>query len=157
MRAHPTGRSVRPARGGISWVSALLLVLVVGGGYLAFTWVPVYLLHIEVKQVAREYMNRAVKEQSDTMLVERMTHKLRTLAEVEVPSEDGTLTRVPAVEVDPGNVTWERDTQAKPPLLHVAFSYVRPVRYPWFSLWTEATLSVDLTEDLTVPDWGPSQ
>ncbi|HET6440607.1 MAG TPA: hypothetical protein VFG59_21280 [Anaeromyxobacter sp.] len=157
MRGQTAAWSAPPPRGGITWVSALLLLLLVLGAYLAWTWAPVYLLHVEVKQVAREFMHRAVKNPNDALLVEMMTHKLRTLGEVEVPSEDGTLASVPVVQVEPAEVTWERDADAKPPNLHVAFTYVRPVRYPLIPQWTEASFSIDLTEDLTVPDWGPSQ
>ncbi|HYD54483.1 MAG TPA: hypothetical protein VEA99_17755 [Gemmatimonadaceae bacterium] len=145
------------ARGGITWVTALLLFLLGGGGYLAITWGPVWFVHLEVKQVVHDYMNQAVKNANDAELVEKMVHKLRTLDEQDVPGDDGELVRTPTIEVDPGAVTWERDAQAEPPTLHVAFEYTRAVRYPILDRWTEVTLDVDLTKDVARPDWGPSR
>lgn len=156
-RAGPLGAFSRPARGGISWVTALLLALLLGGGYLAWTWGPVWLLHYMVKQVVHDYMNQAVKNRNDQTLLENMIHKLRTLDTMEVPGDQGELVEVPTVQIEAGDVTWERDLSADPPVIHVAFAYTRPVKYPLLERWTDTTLSLDLTGDLTVPDWGPSR
>ncbi|HVO18530.1 MAG TPA: hypothetical protein VMU15_04695 [Anaeromyxobacter sp.] len=134
-----------------------LLAILAGGGYAAWMWLPVYLVHIEVKTVVRDYMNRAVHELDDAKLVEDMLHKLRTLDEQEAPGEDGAPARFPTVQVAREDVTWERDLSATPPSLHVAFGYTRPVAYPLVGRWTAATLWVDLTSDLSRPDWGPAR
>jgi hypothetical protein len=146
----------RQARGGISWVTALLLFLLAGGAYLAWTWFPVYILHYEVKQVVRDYINQAVRNQNDAELVEKMVHKLRTLDDLDMVDDDGNAATTPTVQVAATEVVWERDT-GQPPMLHVAFEYTRPVAYPLLGRWTSKTLSVDITEDLTRPDWGPSR
>jgi len=91
------------------------------------------------------------------VLVENMVHKLRLLDEQAMVDEQGKPVTVPTVQVAPGDVTWERDRSADPPLLHVAFSYTRDVPYPLLGRSTQTTLSVDLTGDLKVPDWGPSR
>ncbi|HYD40804.1 MAG TPA: hypothetical protein VEB43_08235 [Anaeromyxobacter sp.] len=145
------------ARGGITWVTALLLVLVVGGGFLAWTWTPVWMMHLEVKQVVRDYMNRAVKDRNDAGLLTRMVAELRRRTEQEVPDDDGEIVEAPAVDLDPGAVIWERAAEEDPPTLHVQFEYTRPVRYPLVNRWTEITLEVDLTAELTHPDWGLSR
>jgi hypothetical protein len=147
----------RSARGGITWVTAVLLVLLVGGGYLAWTWGPVWILHFEVKQTVHDYMNQAVKNPDDAELVQNLVHKIRTLDEQLVPGENGELVEVPTVDVDPGAVTWERDLAADPPTLHVQLQYSRAVKYPLVDRWTEVTLDVDLTQDIARPDWGPSR
>ncbi len=156
-RSIPSSPLARHARGEVSWVTALLLLCVVGGGYLGWVYVPVYLLHMEVRQVVRGYMNEAVKNPNDAALVSKMVHKLRTLDEQEVVGEDGEVDQVPTVDVDAGDVTWERDRQSTPPTLHVAFEYTRIVPYPLLRRSTQQTLSIDLTEDISVPDWGPSK
>jgi hypothetical protein len=138
-------------------VSLLLLALVVGGGYLAWTWGPVYVLHFEARQVVRDYMSRAIKVPTDAVLVEGMLRDLRALDQQEVPDESGKLVKVPTIQVDPTAVTWERDSATAPPSLHVAFEYTRDVPYPLLKRWTEKTLSIDFTEDLVRPDWGPSR
>lgn len=155
MRQPPRTRSTRLARGGISWVTLLLLLLVAGAAYLTWTWGPVYLVHYEVKQVVRDYMNQAVKEPNDQQLLQDMIHKLRVLDQLKVPDETGKLVAVPTVQLAPEDVTWQRDTRVDPPSLHVAFAYTRPVLYPLLHRWTQSTLSVDLTQDLARPDWGP--
>ncbi len=154
-RSPPWGLPARSARGGITWVTALLLLLVVGGGYLAWTWVPVYVLQIEVKQVVRDYMNQAVRNPNDAELVQNMVHKLRTLDEQEGFDEYGAPAVVPTVLVEAGDVIWERDAASTQPMLHVAFQYTRAVPYPLIGRWTEKTLAIDLTGDLQRPDWGP--
>ncbi len=154
--APSTPRAVT-ARGGISWVTALLLALLAGGAYLAITWVPVWIVHFQVKQVVHDYMNQAVKNRNDAELVEKMVHKLRTLDEHDAPDEDGELVQVPVVDLDPAAVTWERDADADPPTLRVAFEYTRAVRYPFVERWTEVTLGIDIAKDVAIPDWGPSR
>jgi hypothetical protein len=156
-RPPPSSPLARLPRGGVSWVSALLIVLVVGGGYLGLTYAPVYWLHTEVKQTVRRFMNEAVKNRNDAALVDRMLHKLRTLDTQEVPGDDERPVSVPTIDVEAKDVTWERDTSSTPPTLHVYFEYTRTVQYPFLRRSTEQTLTVDLTEDMTVPDWGPSQ
>jgi hypothetical protein len=156
-RPPPPSPLARLPRGGVSWVTLVLIALVAGGAYLAWMWGPVYVLHVEVRTVARDYMNRAVRNPDDARLVDDMVHKLRTLDELSVPDDDGTPANVPTVQVAAQDVTWERDVSVSPPMLHVAFEYTRPVQYPLLDRWTTATLSVDFTNDLSRPDWGPAR
>jgi len=156
-RPPPSSPLARPARGEASWVTVLLVLLLLGGGYLGWVYVPVYLLHMEVRQVVRMFTNEAVKNPNDAALVTKLVHKLRALDQQEVLGEDGEPVEVPTVDVDPQDVTWERDTTSTPPTLHVAFEYTRVVRYPLLRRSTEQTLSVDMTEDISHPDWGPSK
>lgn len=155
MRRPPHPFAARSARGGITWVTALLLVALAGGAYLGWTWLPVYIVHYEVKQVVRDYMNQAVKEPNDQRLVEDMLHKLRVLDQLDVRDENGQPASIATVQVATEDITWERDTSRTPPTLHVAFAYTRPVLYPLLERWTRTTLAVDLTQDLARPDWGP--
>lgn len=145
------------ARGGVSWVSLLLLVAVVGGGYLAWVWVPVFVLDYEVKQVVHDYMNQAVRNDADRFLVDAMLHKLRVVYEVEAPDEDGKLHKVPGITVDEDGLVWERDKTVQPPMLHVAFDYTIDVTYPFLDRVVPRTASIDLTQDLSIPDWGPAR
>lgn len=151
-------RSGRPGeRGVITWVTALLIALLVTGGYLASVWFPVYFVHYEVKQVVRDYGNQAVKNPDDAALLENMCKKLRTLDTAEVLGEDGRVERRPVVDLSPRDVIWERDVQSSPPLLHVAFEYPREVRYPILDKWVEKHMQIDITMDIGRADWGPSR
>src|SRR6266540_1651710 len=72
----------RVERGGISWVTLLLLVLVLGGGYLGWVWVPLKFDDYTVQQVVRDYMNQAIKNPDDEGLRRNMVLKIRSLAQV---------------------------------------------------------------------------
>jgi hypothetical protein len=147
----------RGVRGQISWVTALLLVLLGGGGYLAWIWIPVYVVDFEAKQVVRDYMHQAVKDPDDAGLRERMVARLRLLDTTEAVDAEGQPARLPVVQVAAQDVTWERNREARPPTLRVAFDYVRVVRWPGLDRRTEKTFTVDLTEDVSIPDWGPAR
>ena len=136
-------------------LKSILFACLALAGYLAVVWVPVWLVHYEVKQVVRDYGNQAVKNPNDAELLEHMCRKLQSLDTIRVPGADGRLEPQPTVEVAPQEVTWERDATAVPPTLHVAFEYQRQVYYPLLDRWTERTLQVDLTMDIARADWGP--
>ncbi len=150
-------RPARGARGAITWVGTLMLVVLVGGGYLAWVWGPVYVVHYEVKQVVRDFMNQAVHDKEDARLVEKMTRKLASLEQVDGVDALGRPARVPAVVVEPKDVTWDRDDDAQPPTLHVSFDYERTVTYPFLETTASKVMSVDLDNDLSRPDWGPAR
>jgi hypothetical protein len=146
----------RGARGQISWVTLLLLTVLVGGGYLGWVYVPLYITDFQAKQVVRDYMNQAVKDRNDERLREWMVEKLRSIDKVEVRAEDGSITKVPVIDISTEDVTWERDSQP-PPTLHVAFTYTRVVQLPFLDRQMEKVFSIDFLEDISVPDWGPSR
>jgi hypothetical protein len=143
----------RRERGEITWVGALLLLLVLGGAYLAYMWGPVYYLHFEVKQATRATINDGVRERDDRVLAATLCSRLAALAHGEELDAQGRVSRVPLVDVRPEDVTWERDTRASPPRLRAAFAYVRAVRYPWTARFAEKTFAVDITQDIDVPRW----
>jgi hypothetical protein len=152
------GRSpLLAGRGAITWVTAVLLLALAAGAYLAWVWGPVYVVHYEVAQVVQDYMNQAVKNRDDSDLVEKMCQKIRALHTEERAGVDGRPERVPAVEVRPGDVSWERDLAATPKMLRVSFAYTRTIEYPWIGQAVEKTFEIRREGDLTVPDWGPSR
>jgi hypothetical protein len=147
----------RGERGEVTFVGILILAAVVAVGYLAWVWVPVWFVHYEAKQVVRDFMNQAVRDKNDARLVAKMVQKLQVLDAVEVPGDDGEPERVPAVLVDVRDVTWERDADADPPMLHVALDYERPVIYPLIGRVETHVMSIDLEADLAHADWGPAR
>lgn len=148
----------RSDRGGVPWVTLLILAAIAGVVYLAIVWAPIYVVHYEVKQTVRDYMNQAIKNRDDAQLVENLCAKLRTLDRVKVVGQDGREVEVPAIDLQPNVVSWERDTNSTPPMLRVSFEYTREVRYPYLSdVPREWVGRIDLENDLTMPDWGPSR
>ena len=149
-RSNPASR--RPLeRGQFSWVTAVFLLALVGGGYLAWIWVPVYITHYEVKQAVRDFMNQAVKNRFDENLKKGLCRKLSGI-EAFGPSGPATPGE-PLINLEPSDLTWERDTESKPPLLHVAFEYTRVITFPGLDRTEEVVMSVDFTQDIEVPKW----
>jgi len=141
----------------MSWVTLLLLALVVGGGYLGRVWVPLYFEHYTVKQVVRDYMNQAIKEPDDEALRRNMVLKIRSLERLPATDAFGRTVSVPAVPLEEQQVTWERSATAQPPSLRVAFQYERQVVYPILNRTDVKAFEVDLTGDLMRADWGPAR
>lgn len=144
-------------RGEITWVGLVLVLGLAAGVYLGWVWGPVYVVHYEVKQVVREYMNQAVRNPNDGELVDRMVRKLESLAKDDGLDEYGDPALVPAVVVEPGDVSWEREADADPPMLRVRFDYERTVTYPLIGTHGSKVFSVDIEDDLARPDWGPQR
>jgi hypothetical protein len=142
------------ARGAITSVGVLIILGLAAAAYLAWMWVPVYVVHYEVVQVVRNFGNQAVKDHDDTRLVEQMVAKLRSLDQVVEAGPDGRRETRPVVDVSPQDVTWER---VEPATLHVAFDYEREVAFPLVDRNIERTMSVDLTMDVSIPNWGSSR
>ena len=152
MKRRPTVRPPSAPRG-LTSVGLLMLLGLAAAVYLAAVWAPVWIVHYEVKQVVRDHMNQAVRNREDAELVERMTARIRALRKVDRFDEQGRPVKVPAVDLRPRDVSWERDTSVSPPVLHVSFSYTREITYPWLERTVEKTFEVDLENDLGVPSW----
>jgi hypothetical protein len=140
-------------RGEISWVTLLLLVVLVVGGYLAVVWGPIYIVRYEAGVVTGEFANRAVNERDDARLVKQLCEKLGALAQVKAPEPDGSIAEVRAVDVRPEDVTWERDATGTPRTLRIAFEYTTSVHYPIIDRFTEKTFSVELARDISPVKW----
>jgi hypothetical protein len=151
----PAMASRRPLeRGEFSWVSLLLLLAAVSAAYLGYVWLPVYMDHLEVKRTTRDFMNQAVHERNDGILLIKLCDKLRIIEARGAPDEGGVPAQVPVADLTPDDITWERDTEVKPPMLHVAFEYTRAVYYPLLDKTQEVTLGFEHTQDIGVPNWG---
>jgi hypothetical protein len=148
----------RSDRGGISWVTVVILLAIASAVYLTIIWAPIYVVHYEAKQAVRDYMNQAIKNPDDAQLVENLCAKLKTLDRVKVVGEDGLERVLPAIDLRPEDVSWERDTSSSPPVVRVKFEYTREVRYPYLSERPREWVGrVDLENDISMPDWGPSR
>ncbi len=151
----PRCRTARLQRGFASWVTVLLLLIVAGAAYAAVGFGPPAVLHYEVKQVVRDYANRAVKDKDDVKLVADMVAKIRILEEEDGVDATGRPAKFPVVDVRAEDVTWERTED--PPSLHVVFEYPRTLKLPFTERTIERVYRVDITNDLTRPNWGPAR
>jgi hypothetical protein len=140
-------------RGEISWVTLLLLVTVLGGGYLAVVWGPVYLVRYEAGLVTAEFANKAIHNPEDAGLVRELCARLARLDQVKAAGPDGTIVEVPAIDLRPADVTWERNTASTPPTIHVAFEYTTIVHYRWLDRFTEKTFAIEKSQDIQPAKW----
>jgi len=143
----------RPGERGSAWVSFLLLVALAAASYLAWVWLPVYADHYQAKQATRDFMNRAVKDRNDAALVAALSAQLLRIGRVRLVDEEGNVYDVPAVDVPPEAISWERDTSSRPPMLRVSFEYERTIVFPFIDRTTVQRFSVDLENDISVPVW----
>lgn len=148
-------RRLLDEEGKITWVTLLILLLVASAAYLVWVWGPIYIVQYEVKQVVRDYCNQAVKIKEDAALVQKMIYKFRTLDYEWTTNELGKQVKVPVIDLEPRDILWERSED--PPQLHVAFEYVRQVRYPFLDLTSEVRMPVDITADISLPNWGETR
>jgi hypothetical protein len=135
----------------VTWVTLLMLAGLAAGAYLAFVLGPPWVLHYEVKQVVRDFGNRAVKDMDDAGLVRGMVDKLRTLQHVAAEDDAGRPVRVPVVDLDPRDVVWERT--ADPPTLHVQFEYARVLELPGLNRTLTRIYRVDERMDISRAKW----
>jgi hypothetical protein len=143
MTSSATTRRRSREGGEITWVTLVLLASLLGGGYLAVVWVPVYIVRYEVGMVATEFVNKAVHNRDDAALVSGLCNRLAKLDQITVP----------AVDLRPEDVTWQRDTTAVPPTLHLAFEYTAVVHYPIFDRFTEKTFGIERSQDIQPVKW----
>jgi hypothetical protein len=159
-RSEPVAIAVDMARrsdegGEVTLVGLGMLLAVVAVAYLAWMWIPVYVVHYEAQQVVRQAANEATKNPDDAQLIARMLARLRGLGRQTLVGEDGERREVPVVDVSAEDVTWERSSEQHQ--LHVAFDYRRGVPYPLLARVRECTMSIDLTMDISAPDWATAR
>ena len=156
MSGPPSSRTpLRGARGAVTWVTMLLLVIVAAVGYFGWIYAPLYLDNFAVRQAVRATMNEAVKNPDDASLITGLCEKIRSIRFVDGVDAMGRTVPVPAVTVDERAVTWTREANRTPPTLRVSFEYEREVVYPFINRTGTKVFEVDETNDLTRPDWGP--
>jgi hypothetical protein len=153
----PRASALAGQRGQISWVTLLLVGGLIVGGYLEWVWIPIYAEVYAVRQVVRDHMNQAVKNRDDELLRRNMVAKIRSLAQVDGVDAYGQPARVPAVPLEDGDVAWERDRSSQPPVLRVSFEYTREVALPILDRVATKAFVVEESNELTIPDWGPSR
>jgi hypothetical protein len=151
MQVRPI-RARRGERGEVSWVGLLFLLSIAAAAYLAVAWVPVYVRKQQVEEIVRSQANSAVKNLDEAYLVADLARRVRALETVEVEDPDGRRVRVPLIDLNPQDITWERNTETR--TLHVAFTYTLEAVYPWIGRTQPYAVDVDITADVALPDWG---
>ena len=141
-------------RGEITWVTLVLILALVTGGYLAVVWAPVYIVRYEAGVLATEYANKAVHNRDDAQLVQdalfppvhgwtRSRSRRRTARS---PCSRPSICA-------PSDVTWVRNTDATPPTIHVAFEYTTSVYFPVLDRFSEKTFAIDRFQDIQPAKW----
>ena len=87
----------------MTWVSVLLVILLVGGAYLGSVWLPLWFDHYTVKQVVADYMNQSAKNHDDEQLRRDMVARSAPSSPWRA-SSSGRKVKVPAIPLDEGGV-----------------------------------------------------
>ncbi len=146
---------LRREEGKITWVTVVMVAMLLGGGYVLYVWGPIYMDHYDVRQTVRGVANSAVMNPDDEHLKADLLAKLRSVRLEEfIDSESGQKTRRPVVNLQPQDLIWERDTRATPPTVHIAFDYVRQIHLPIFNKTQEKPFHIDMTIEISRAEWG---
>ena len=131
---------MRQARGAVSVLNLLLLLGLVAAGYLAWTFVPVWLDSLDVREASSAAFNRmAVDPDLDRIRSYFLDRTKRIGTHWE--SEGGTRVEKPGLGLTPADILIERD--AAEHTGHIQLDYQREVR-----LWpTDRFVSVDFHVD----------
>jgi len=131
LRLFALSRSVRrlDQHGGASWITYLLLIAVVGGGYLLWAYAPVYLDNYAAGSRCEEVINATWRYQDEAKTGEAMRRKLAALAKDTV-EENGELIKVPAIDPEESDLVVEIDNSVVPPVMSIDVYYTRTVVLP---------------------------
>jgi hypothetical protein len=153
MSGSPSSRVLaRGARGAVTWVTTLLILVVAVISYLGWVWAPLYLDNYAVRQAVKATMNEAIKNRDDAALIQGLCQKIRSIRTVKAVDELGRTVSLPAVAVDERNVSWARE-DSTPPMLRVTVEYEREVVYPFLERTDTKTFVVEDSNDLTPVKW----
>jgi hypothetical protein len=139
-------RSSRPQRG-ITFITVLLLLAVLGGVYWVMTFGSVYWENQEVKSILKEAGNLAYNERSDTIVHTFIERKLRE--RFQTGSDHGR--PILAIDYDPADLRIERTDQPK--FIHIWFTYSRTVKTPFTGSERQVTFADHIEQDLSPVKW----
>jgi hypothetical protein len=118
----------RRAERGLTWVSFLLLVLVVAGAYWAWVFGPAYLDNASVKQICATGANLAYTERNDATLRAWLYNHIREQFAYDYMQANGMPAKGYKIEFEPSDVRLERT--AAPALIRIDISYSRTIALP---------------------------
>jgi hypothetical protein len=144
-------RSNRSQRG-LTWVSFLLLVLVVAGGYWLYVFGPVYLDNAEVKQFCAQAGNLAYTERRDATIKAFVVDHIQAKFVYDEMQPNGVSKKAYRIDFDPDqDIRIERTTI--PPLINIDVSYGRLVPLPIIGGARTLTFNVHIDQDLSTVKW----
>lgn len=137
---------------GLTWVSFLLLVLVVAGGYWAFVFVPVYVDNAEVKQFCAQAGNLAYTEKRDSAVKFFLVQHILDKFVYDEMQPNGMTKKSYKIDFDPDrDVTIERI--ADPPSVNIEVTYARTVALPILGGARTLNFSLHTQQDLSTVKW----
>jgi hypothetical protein len=145
-------RSNRSQRG-LTWVSFLLLVLVVAGGYWLFVFGPIYLDNAEVKQYCAEAGNLAYTEHRDSAIKAFVVDHIQTKFVYDEMQPNGMTKKAYKIDFDPDQDIRVERTPTPPLVINIEVSYGRRVALPIIGGARTVTFNVHSQGDLSPVKW----
>ena len=143
-------RSNRSQRG-LTWVSFLLLVLVVAAAYWLYVFGPVYLDNAEVKQFCAQAGNLAYTERNDATLRSWLYSHIREQFAYDYVQTNGMPAKGYKIEFEPSDVRLDR-TQV-PPRIRIDISYSRTIELPIIGGARTLVFNDHAEQDLSPVKW----
>jgi hypothetical protein len=137
---------LKPQRG-LTFMTVLILVAILGGVYWAATFGNAYWENQEVKSTLKEAANLCYHEREDSRIVIFITRKLHDMFDV----QDGGGKKTMRIEFDPGDLRVERT--ASPKWVHIYLTYSRTVKTPLTGQERTVTFNDHAEADLSDVKW----
>jgi hypothetical protein len=137
---------------GLTWVSFLLLVVAVAGGYWLYVFAPVYIDNAEVKQFCAQAGNMAYTERRDEMIKAFLVNNIRSKFVYDEMQPNGMTKKAYAIDFDPDQDVRIERTET-PPLINIDVSYGRRVALPIIGGARTINFTVHADKDLSPVKW----
>ena len=141
----------RRAERGLTWVSFLLLVLVVGGAYWAWVFGPAYIDNLAVKRICATGANLAYAERNDATVRTWLYNNIREQFAYEYMQANGMRAKGYKIEFEPSDVRLERILA--PPLIRIDVSYSRTIEMPILGGARTLVFNDHTEQDLSPVKW----
>ena len=141
----------RRAERGLTWVSFLLVVLVVAGGYWAWVFGPAYIDNSSVKQICATGANLAYTERNDATLRSWLYSHIREQFAYDYVQTNGMPAKGYKIEFEPSDVRLDR-TQV-PPRIRIDISYSRTIELPIIGGARTLVFNDHAEQDLSPVKW----
>jgi hypothetical protein len=137
---------------GLTWVSFLLLVVAVAGGYWLFVFAPVYIDNAEVKQLCAQAGNMAYTEHRDEIIKSFVVSNIQNKFGYDEMQPNGMTRKAYSIDFDPEQDVRVERTQT-PPLITIDVSYGRRVSLPIIGGARTINFTVHADKDLSATKW----
>lgn len=135
---------------GLTFVTVLVVLAVLGGAFWFFTYGGAYWENMEVKAVLREAANMCYQEHNDERIKDHIFRKLHAMFDQQV-EDHGRIITVMRIDVDRDDLRLERSKV--PEWVHIWLTYNRTVQVPFTGQTRVVQFTDHAEQDLSPVKW----